>query len=230
MTDPKAAERARRYRARRRERDASVTSRAPVIEPVLGELERGLVEVLAELRALRAAIAELAAAGYPQLADSVGKRDVTARHAVQRDVTKRHGAESAPAPARVRTRLSGPTGPREPLEIHRDVTAAEAVLVELRRAPAPASADAIADALDVPRAAVAAALVELRQAGLVQRIPAPTLRDRDRWAPVAVESPAETIRCADYPAHRFDHRRDAASGRFRCYRCEPELEVTEVRT
>ena len=238
MTDPRAAERARRYRARQRdrqlERDAAVTSRAPGAPGI----EAQLVEVVAELRALRAAIAELVEASYPQSAPIVGKRDVTARHAVQRDVTERHAAEGARtyagAPTRVRTRLSGPTGPREPLvdrerdAVTRAVTPAEAVLVELRRAPGPASVGAIADAIDAPASSVAVALGELVGAGLVRRIPAETIRERDRWAPVVVESPAETIRCEDYQAHRFDHRREPDTGRFRCYVCEPAQLVAPI--
>lgn len=222
MTDPTAAERARRYRARRRERDAGVTSRTeppPIIAPVL-------LELLAEIRELRA---ELVKASYPQSAPAVDKRDVTRRHAVQRDVTQRHGGEGAPAPARVRTRVPGPTGPRDTLGRDRDVTPAEAVLEILRHAPAPASIDAIADALDAPTAEVARALVGLVEAGLVLRLPGATSIDRDRWAPVAVTSPGETVRCSDYQAHRFEHRRDPASGRFRCYVCEPELAQVEVQ-
>jgi len=228
MTDPTAAERARRYRARQREaqleRDASVMSRPALDAHALELVNERLGELLVEIRAL----AELVRAGYPQPAPDVDSRNVTARHGAQRDVTKRHGAEAAPARAYAGTRLSGPTGPREPLEIHRDVTTAEAVLVELRRAPAPASVGAIADAIDAPASSVAVALGELVGAGLVRRIPAETIRERDRWAPVVVESPAETIRCEDYQAHRFDHRREPDTGRFRCYVCEPAQLVAPI--
>jgi hypothetical protein len=100
---------------------------------------------------------------------------------------------------------------------------AERILETLARAHAPQSAAAIADELDIAGADVLAALVTLHGAGRVARIAGMTAAERDRWAPVVVSSPAETIRCADYRAHAIaGHRRDPASGRFRCYLCEPE--------
>lgn len=210
-----AAQRAARFRAKREaERDALVTSRAvttPAIEAVLGE-------VLAELRAIRSALTEV---GYPQPAPVVTPRDATARHAVQRDATKRHETEGAPAPTRVRARFPAPTGPGEPYAADRDVTPAELVLGVVRRSPA--SAGALADALDIPTAAIVAALADLQRAGLVRRTAGATPADRDRWAPVPVESPAETIRCDDYHGHQLTgHRRDPATGRFRCFICDPD--------
>ena len=205
-----AAERARQYRARRRERDANVTQRAPELAVVLGEL-------LDEIRALRRDIHRSS-----PIVDTAPSRDANGPSRSERDVTKRHGGESAPAPARVGARLSGPTGPREPLANQRDVT--PIILDALRAAPAPPSAAALADALDLPAGAVLGVLVDLTRGGLVRRIAGETARDRDRWAPSApAESLGETIACRDYRGHQLSgHRRDPASGHFRCYVCDPD--------
>ena len=203
-----AAQRAAAYRKRRAERDANVTSRDAELVAVLGEL-------LEAIHALRRDI------------NSGGERDVTARHELARDVTKASRPEGAPAPARVGARLTAPSGPSEPLVNQRDVTAVDTgrILEALRTAPAPPSAPALADALDLPAGAVLGALVDLTRAGLVRRLAGETARDRDRWSAIRAES--ETIRCSDYRAHQISgHRRDPSTGRFRCYDCEPELVAT----
>jgi hypothetical protein len=221
MTDPTAAERARRYRARKR--DAGVTSREPGLEAMLGEIR-------AELRALRLAVE----GEYPQLVHRGDIRDAGARHAGRRDVTERHAPEGARTPARVGTRLSPLTGGGEPPVIDRDVTPLErtldSILEELRAAPAPASAAAISDATDLPLGGTIAALAELQRRGLVRRVAGVTPADRDRWQPILAqppapaESPSETIACRHYREHAIvGHRRDPGSGRFRCYVCEPDI-------
>lgn len=218
--DPTAAERARRYRARRRERDAGVTSREPELVAVVAQL----VEEIREL-------AELVRNGYPQNVPAVDNRNVTPSRSAERDATQRHATKGAPAPARVYAAPGPLQGPREPTENQRDVTG-ERILVELRRAPGPASAEALADALDIPRGAVVAALGELQGAGLVARLTGSTPADRwgaDRWSPTIVESPSETIRCTDYRAHQLSgHRRDPGTGRFRCYLCEPDIPADQA--
>ena len=217
MTDPTAAERARRYRARRRDRDANVTLRESGLEAVLGEVRD-------ELRALREALPVLAERGYPQSAPNVDSRNVTGRHAVQRDVTERHATEGAPAPARVGARLSAPSGPREPLAVDRDDVTTEPRILELLAAVhEPASAGAIADALRLPTSMVVDELVALQRIGRVQRIAATQPGERDRWRLLGVaDEGGETIRCSAYREHAREHRRDPASGRFRCFVCDPE--------
>ena len=217
MSDPTAAERARRYRARRAaQRDGSVTSR-PALE--------------AQLVEMRASIAQLVEL-VGTLIHTVEKRDENGRHAVQRDVTERHAPEGAPARTRVGTRLSAPSGPREPYVNHRDVTPADApsalagrIIEVLGRAHTPQSAAPIADALELPAAAVLAELATLGGLGLVHRLAPETATGPIRWGlePV-VESPAETIRCSAYHEHaRLGHRRDPVTQRFRCYVCEPDV-------
>jgi hypothetical protein len=216
VTDPTAAERARRYRARRRERDASVTLREPELVAVVGQL-------VAELRVLSALIR----ADYPQSAPAVENRDGESVTPADRDVTERHAPEGAPAPARVGARLTGPSGPSEPLASDRNgVTPAEPRILELLAAVRePPSIGSIADALRIPSSEVADELVALQRIGRVRRIPATLPGDRDRWALLGVTSPSETIRCTAYREHATSgHRRDPASGRFRCYLCEPESE------
>jgi len=222
VSDATAAERARRYRARRRERDGSVTSREP-------ELLAIMVEIRAEIGALRAGHAELAGRSYPQPADSVDNRDGGARHAVRRDVTERHAEEGAPARAHASTRLTGPTGPSEPATNQRDVTAETGLVVaKLAAVHEPASIGALADAIELPDRVVAAVLVGLVNAGRAQRIPASAPGDRDRWQLVA-DPVGETIRCAAYREHQLSgHRRDPLTGRFRCYQCEPEQLAAEA--
>lgn len=206
--DPTAAERARRYRANRRKRDASVTSRTPELVAVIGRL----VDEVRELSTLiRGDI------------HNVDNRDVTARHAVQRDVTERHGPEGARARTREKTPSRTPTGSvREGGPILRDVTA-DRILVVLGHAHAAQSAAAIADALEAPIVAVTAELQRLAGAGSVTRFPAVSERDAIRWQLPAVESPAETIDCRAYREHAVrGHRRDPVTQRFRCYICNPD--------
>jgi hypothetical protein len=101
---------------------------------------------------------------------------------------------------------------------------AERILETLGRAHTPQSAAAIADELDIRGVDVLAALVTLHGAGRVARIAGATADERDRWAPVAVSSPSETITCRAYREHaRLGHRRDPGTGRFRCYVCEPDV-------
>jgi hypothetical protein len=104
------------------------------------------------------------------------------------------------------------------------------ILETLRTAPAPPSAPALADALDLPAGAVLGVLVALTRAGLVRRIAGTSARERDRWAATPpAESLGETISCSDYRAHQLTgHRRDPATGHFRCYACEPEELVASM--
>jgi hypothetical protein len=190
------------------------------------ESGRHVTESDARLARIEALLEELVAS----LVHNVDKRHVTGRDALERHVTESDAGEGAPAPTRVRARLTAPSGPSEPYVIPRsDVTAVDTgrILEALRTAPAPPSAPALADALDLPAGAVLGALVDLTRAGLVRRLAGETARDRDRWSAIRAESPSETIRCSDYRAHQISgHRRDPSTGRFRCYVCEPELVAT----
>ena len=211
--DPTAAERARRYRARRAQRDATVTSREH-------ELARVIAQLVDEIRELRR---ELTSGDI----HSVDNRDGGARHAVRRDVTERHADEGAHAPARVRTRLTAPTAPSEPASNRHVVTPrAERILEILGRAHTGQSAAAIADALELRAVDVIADLVGLAGLSRVTRYAGSTPGERDRWAlGPAAESPSETIRCAAYREHQIaGHRRDPETQRFRCYICEPIVE------
>jgi len=238
MTD---AERARRYRARRSsssvtpivtQRDVtSVTQRDAQLVTVVTELVTVVTELVTLLKRERDA--------------NVTARD-GANVTASRDVTSRHGrnnespARKAPGPPAPLTGGLGGARSDEPLRlvtatVTESATAPVAAVTSpqleriaemLRAAGAPVSAASLALELEAPADKVRRVLAALLEAGRVKR--SATLDGHDRWEIVVVESPAETIRCADYQAHRFDHRRDAASGRFRCYRCEPELE--EVHT
>lgn len=212
-----AAERARRYRARRR--DAVVTVRdVPVRERDALDDRLGRIEALLE---------ELVAA----LVHNVDERDANGRHAVQRDVTGRHATEGAPAPARVGARLTPPSGASEPLAVERDGVTTEPRILELLAAVhEPASAGAIADALRRPTSEVVDELVALQRIGRVQRVEATRIGERDRWRLLGAAPTVEaTIRCAAYREHATTgHRRDPESGRFRCYICEPESAPLEA--
>jgi hypothetical protein len=207
VSDPTAAERARRYRARRRQRDGSVTSREH-------ELARTIAELVDEIRELRRELKT----GDIHTVDN-------------RDAVTRHADEGAHALAHVRTRLTAPTGPSEPLEIRRDVTPrAESVLGILSRAHSAQSAAAIGDALGLGAVDVIAELVALAGLGRVRRVPASSMRERDRWQLVTVaESSTETISCRAYREHQIaGHRRDPVTHRFRCYICDPIVEPIEA--
>ena len=215
MSDPTAAERARRYRARR----AAVTSRS---SHGLGELVAVLVRVAEDIEALLES--------YPQPAGAVGIRDDFARHAVPRDVTTRHAAEGARvAPART-SAVSSTSGALETAAIPSRVTDplvdVRARILEALAGRSPHTAAALADALAISTAEALAGLVALAGLGRVRRIAATEIDGRDRWQ-LVTESPSETIACSDYRAHQLAHRRDPASGRFRCYLCEPDGRAPE---
>lgn len=226
--DPTAAERARRYRARRA---AVVTSRDDELLELLGDIRAMLVELVN-------------IGGQP-----VHNRDASVTPAADRDVTNRHGAEGA----RVNPDDAGPTGPSvvvgetvtavtlagEELEPSTIVDLAEleieaqwnlAILepppvyrpspfvAQLERLLGePRTLEQLAEILESAPAIVFQGVGELERHGRARR-------RFNRWmAPgVWVESAGESIRCGVYREHQLEHRRDPASGRFRCYICEPE--------
>lgn len=221
MSDPTAAERARRYRARRRERD--VTERHGGAE---------LVAVLAQLVERVEELAELVRAGYPPSAVTVDKRDDFARHAVRRDVTERHASESARAgDARTGTAPGsyGAEGAVAIPDLSSRVTDPgvdpRGRILEALAGRSPHSVAAIADAIGLSSRDAAAELVALAGLGRVRRVGAILPGDFDRWELVTGPAPdaaGESISCSSYREHQLAHRRDPASGRFRCYICDPE--------
>jgi hypothetical protein len=107
---------------------------------------------------------------------------------------------------------------------------AESVLGILSRAHSAQSAAAIGDALGLGAVDVIAELVALAGLGRVRRVPASSMRERDRWQLVTVaESSTETISCRAYREHQIaGHRRDPVTHRFRCYICDPIVEPIEA--
>lgn len=235
----RARERARQLREASRERPASVPGRS-------GESVDILAEILEAIRAQSVLLGRLVHSVEKRTAERTG----TARDALERPGTERDGAEGARVPAgadaRVRARLSSPTGSREPYVPNQETGTRDAgrtepdeelagrILGILGRAHEPTGAPAMSDALDVPLRAVVAELERLQGAGRVERlepeIPS-SANSPARWRlPGRVESPAETIRCDAYREHQLSgHRRDPVSGRFRCYQCEPELDPVAAR-
>lgn len=208
------------------------------------------MEIVELLRAVLSTLTELVELNR-RLINSVenrsGARSAT-RYGPDRSATVDEGARlGADAPARMGARLSGPSGPREPLVadngVARSGTATasepldhwepvsaeivELVLGSLNGSQSSSTIDAIADHRDLSRSAVAAALRELVLARRVVRLPPASSApgDAERWQlAAAVESPTETIACTAYREHAIaGHRRDPATGRFRCYLCVPEI-------
>jgi len=227
--DPTAAERARRYRARHRD----VTE-----------------QHADDLHALVVAVGELVDVLRANGAQPVGNRDAGARHAPVRDVTDHHAGEGAPARAHVTHDDPAPTAPRIVDAVNRDVTPVPVadgqvgidellgphpaarplppLELELLEAltHSPATVDALADAVSAGVRPVLEALIDLQRQGRVRRVAGETPRDRDRWR-LEVDATA-TVRCVAYHAHSLAHRRDPATGGFRCYVCDPEGRPTSA--
>jgi hypothetical protein len=249
--DPTAAERARRYRARRRDREELHAQLGEVAtEPALEALGDAIAALVLEVRELRAERGSPAPASHPddghahrfgcrlcgvdKPVETVDKRDASRRHAGRRDVTARHAGEGAPA----RTRETGDQGPTGPVIARERERHARAVAELLEGALAPPSLEAIADQLDAPQGAVLLALEDLVRRGVAERITPPDPRDRERYrllppdpeeirAELGLElarepAPTTTIACSSYREHAtLGHRWDPIAGRFRCYVCEP---------
>jgi hypothetical protein len=236
MTD---AERARQYRARRR--GSSVTR--DVTNVTRHVTQRDVTAVTPNVTELVTAVTELVTAVTELVTLLKHERDanVTVRDGenvtASRHVTSRHGgnnespARKDPAPPAPLTGGLGGGRSSEPLRLVTDavtptVTAVtspqlERIAAMLRAAGAPVSAASLALELEAPVDKVRRVLEALVEVGRVTR--SEGADGSDRWELAGVTSPGETIRCEDYQAHRFEHRRDAATGRFRCYVCEPEL-------
>lgn len=170
--DPTAAERARRYRARRRDD----------ITPQIGSTDA--IDLLRQL-----------VAGVDRLCAAVENPGASVTSRTPRDVTERHGDEPARAPARVGDTGPAPTGLGPGTSPMRDgVTAFEAArqhsqLLELLTR-GPASVAALADAAGVSQRDCLESLIELQRLGLVHRIAGMTPRDRDRWERQPATPPA----------------------------------------
>lgn len=157
-----AAERARRYRARKRD----VTERHAV-----------------ELDGLRESVAALAGEVRALVEVIRSERDEALRHGSARDVTERHDGEGAPAQARVTAATRALSGPRVAVANQRDaVTPLGPRIVDtLARTTEGASAPALADAVGVSSSRTLEELVMLQSAGLVRRIAGQSPGERDRW-------------------------------------------------
>lgn len=163
-TDPRAAERARRYRARRRETEVAETISLPIIL-------RELIDAVEKLR---------------ESVDNFGRRDVTVP---PRDVTPRHaplnGAGAGPRAENDAPTL--PSGASGSVNVTRDAVTAfslaarqSRIVERLRGVHSPQTVAAIADACDLGEASTIEALSTLREIGLAERVPGGR-GERDRW-------------------------------------------------